>query len=153
MTEKALVNHGLSPRTQKNLVDAMHGEAFAFAKYKMYARQARKNGRMELADLFERTADQEFLEHFSEEAELLGLVKTDDQDIHDAIAGESYEVERMYKNFAEEASIDGDAEVAHRFEEIRRDEAQHLAAFEEALTKLENQERFEHRPDSKAHDF
>lgn len=153
MTEKALANHALSERTRKNLLEAMHGEAFAFAKYRLYARQARKNGRMELADLFERTAEQEFMEHFAEEAELFGLVKDDDQDIHDAIAGESYEVERMYKNFAEEASIDGDHETAHRFEEIRRDEAEHLAAFESALTRLQNVERFERRPDGKARDF
>lgn len=144
----------ISPRSHKNLLEAMKGEAFAFAKYKLYARQARQSGRYEVADLFDRTADQEFFEHFAEEAELLGLVKTDEQDIKDAIAGESFEVETMYKNFAEEAMADGDAQVAHRFLEVRQDEMNHQLAFEEALLKMQARDRLS-KPgaNSRARDF
>lgn len=134
-------NHEISPRSRKNLIDAMHGEAFAYAKYKLFAQQARKNGRLELADLFDKTADQEYLEHFAEEAELAGLAGTDEQDLNHAIAGESYEVETMYKQFAEEALADGDLQVADRFNEIRHDEAVHRSAFEEALIRLQTRDR------------
>lgn len=152
MAEKSLAVHEISPRSRKNLLEAMRGEAFAYAKYKFFAKEARKNGRNELADLFDKTADQEFFEHFAEEAELLGLVGSDEQDLTHAIAGESFEVDTMYKNFAEEAFADGDGAVAHRFEEIRHDEAAHQLAFEEALVRLQTRERHM-RSDPKAHDF
>jgi rubrerythrin len=154
MTEKDLVENALAARTRKNLLDAMHGEAFAFAKYKVFAKQARKNGNIELADLFDKTADQEYFEHFLELAELLQVAGTDEQDIVDAIAGESFEVDTFYKQFADQARHDGDQEAAERFEEIRRDETYHQLAFQEALIKLQTRERLS-RPTrrNKAHDF
>jgi rubrerythrin len=154
MPQKSFADQPISARSRKNLLEAMHGEAFAYAKYKMFAKHARENGHLELADLFDRTADQEFFEHFHEEAELLGLIVNDEKDIHDAIAGESYEVDTMYKNFAEEAKADGDLSVAHRFEEIRNDETEHQLAFEEALAKLQTRDRLVRGGvGSKAHDF
>src|SRR6185369_17497921 len=106
----------LSERSRKNLLEAMRGEAFAFAKYKLFARQARKHGHNDLAVLFDKTADQEYMEHFMELADLLELVGTDEQDVTNAIAGESFEVDTFYKRFADEAREDGDDRVAHRFE-------------------------------------
>jgi rubrerythrin len=130
----------ISARSRKNLLDAMHGEAFAYAKYKLFAQHAKKSGDLGLAELFAKIADQEYFEHFTEESELLGFVGTDKQDLHHAIAGESYEVETMYKQFAEQAHEDGDAAVADRFNEIRRDEALHRIAFQDALTRLQTHE-------------
>lgn len=156
MTDKLVAEHALSERSRKNLVDAMHGEAFAFAKYKLFAKQARKNGRNDLAELFDKTADQEYLEHFAEQADLLHLVGTDEQDLVNAIAGESYEVDTFYPQFAEEAREDGDEQVAHRFDEIRHDEAYHQLAFQEALIKLQTRERITKgtaNRAAKAHDF
>ena len=156
MTEKNLAEHTISARSRKNLMEAMRGEAFAFAKYKLFAKQARKNGDNELADIFDKTAEQEYLEHFVEQADLLQLVGTDEQDVTNAIAGESFEVDTLYKQFAEEAREDGDEQVAHRFEEIRRDEAFHQLAFHEALIKIQTRQRAMKaatRRSSKAHDF
>lgn len=156
MTEKNLAEHAISARSRKNLMEAMQGEAFAFAKYKLFAKQARNNGDSELADIFDKTADQEYLEHFVEQADLLQLVGTDEQDLTNAIAGESFEVDTLYKQFAEQAREDGDEQVAHRFEEIRRDEAFHQLAFHEALIKIQTRQRIMKaatRRSSKAHDF
>ena len=123
-------------RTQKNLVTAMHGEAFAFVKYMLFAEHARKNGHPELADLFEKTAHVERFEHLAEEAELAGLVGSDADNLSDAIEGESYEVDTMYKEFAEQAAADGDQAVASRFAEVRGDEIGHRDAYKAALIKL-----------------
>jgi rubrerythrin len=156
MTEKILAEQALSERSRKNLLEAMRGEAFAFAKYKLFARQARKHGHNDLAVLFDKTADQEYMEHFMELADLLELVGTDEQDVTNAIAGESFEVDTFYKRFADEAREDGDDRVAHRFEEIRRDEAYHQLAFQEALIKLQTRDRIMRgaaRRNSKAHDY
>jgi rubrerythrin len=156
MTEKNVAEHAISVRSRRNLMEAMRGEAFAFAKYKLFARQARNNGDNELADLFDKTADQEYLEHFMEQADLLQLAGSDEQDLANAIAGESFEVDTLYKQFAEDAHEDGDEQVAHRFEEIRRDEAFHQLAFHEALIKIQMRQRTMKGATSrsaKAHDF
>jgi len=122
--------------TIDNLSTAMHGEAFAYAKYMLYAKRARQSGNKELAQLLEKTANEELLEHFAEEAELAGLIGGDADNLKDAIQGESYEVETMYRDFAEQASATGDKAAADRFEEIRHDEMKHRDAFKEALGKL-----------------
>ncbi|HLK07915.1 MAG TPA: ferritin family protein [Candidatus Angelobacter sp.] len=156
MTEKNLAEHAISARSRTNLLEGMRGEAFAFAKYKLFAKHARANGDNELADLFDKTADQEYMEHFIEQADLLQLVGTDELDLTNAIAGESFEVDTLYKRFAEEAREDGDEQVAHRFEEIRRDETFHQLAFQEALIKIQTRQRAmkgSTRFSSKAHDF
>ena len=127
----------LSDQTLQKLSTAMHGEAFAYAKYMAFAQHARKMGNMELADLLETTAKTERLEHFAEEAQLAGLVRSDSDNLKDAIKGESYETETMYREFAQQAQQAGDHEAAQRFEEIRQDEAKHRGAFQAALNNLE----------------
>jgi len=130
-------HHKMSPKTVENLSTAMHGEAFAYAKYLLFADHAKKNGNTELADLFEKTAAVERMEHLSEEAELAGLVGSDAENLKDSIKGESYEVETMYREFALEARAAGDRAAADRFEEIRKDEVKHRDAFKAALDKLQ----------------
>jgi rubrerythrin len=127
----------MNAQTRNNLLQAMHGEAFAFVKYTLFAQQARKNGREEIAVLFEKTAEVERREHFAEEAELAGLVGSDADNLRDAIQGETYEVDKMYCEFADQAAAAGDEAVAARFAEVRRDEAGHRDAFEAALQQLE----------------
>jgi rubrerythrin len=130
----------LSARSRKNLLEAMRGEAFAFAQYKMFARHARTHGHNAVADLFDKTADEEYLEHFAELSDLSGLAGTDEQALNYAIAGESYEADTMYKLFAQDALEDGDLEVAKRFGELRHDEAVHRLAFQDALIRLQTTE-------------
>lgn len=127
----------LHPKTLDNLSTAMHGEAFAFAKYTLFAERARKAGNKELAELFEKAAKTERFEHFAEEAELYGLVGSDAENLSDAIKGESYEVETMYAEFAKQAAEAGDQIAADRFEEIRRDEMKHRDSFKAALADLQ----------------
>ena len=137
--EKATETRGaLNQKMMENLSTAMHGEAFAHVKYLLYAEHARKSGNKELADLFEKTANTERFEHFAEEAQLAGLVGSDADNLKDAIRGESYEIEAMYLEFAQKATVAGDAAAAARFEEIRHDEMGHRDAFKMALAKLES---------------
>lgn len=126
----------MNKKTRDNLSTAMHGEAFAYAKYMLYAERARETGNAELSQLFEKTAKEELLEHFAEQAALAGLVGTDADNLKDAVSGESYEVETMYRDFAQEAAASGDKAAADRFEEIRHDEVKHRDAFNAALAKL-----------------
>lgn len=128
----------LDQKTLDNLSTAMHGEAFAYVKYLLYAEHARKSGNKELADLFEKTANTERFEHFAEEAQLAGFVGSDADNLKDAIEGESYEVDAMYPEFAQKAKVAGDTAAAARFEEVRHDEIRHRDAFKMALAKLQS---------------
>ncbi len=128
----------LDQKTLDNLSTAMHGEAFAYVKYSLYAEHARKSGNQNLADLFDETASTERFEHFAEEAQLAGLVGSDADNLKDAIEGESYEIDTMYLAFAQKAKVAGDTAAAARFEEIRHDEMRHRDAFKAALAKLES---------------
>lgn len=130
----AIELHAETTKSSKNnLMDAMKGEAFAYAKYKLFEAAARKNGNTKLADLFSKTADIELNEHFKEFAELYGLVGTDKQNIQNAFNGETLEVEVTYKTFADEAREANDEKVANRFDEVRKDEIKHQKAFASAL--------------------
>ena len=127
----------INPQTRTNLMTAMHGEAFAYAKYLAYAQHARKNGNVAIADLFEQTAKVEHLEHFQELAELAQLVGSDADNLKDAIQGETQESQTMYPRFAEQATAAGDTAVAERFREIAQDEMKHRHMFRDALDSLE----------------
>lgn len=127
----------LSQKTQDNLSTAMHGEAFAFAKYMLYAKHAEQSGNKELAKTFRTAAHIERFQHFAEEAQLAGLVGSDTDNLKDAIKGESYEVETIYRQFAEQAASAGDKAAADRFEEIRDDEAGHRDVFKAALNSIQ----------------
>lgn len=128
----------LHQKTQENLSTAMHGEAFAHVKYMLFAKQARQHGNLELAKLFTRAASTERFQHFEEEAQLAGLVGSDEDNLKDAIKGESYEVDTMYREFAEQAAAAGDKSAADRFEEVRHDEMGHRDSFKAALAKIEH---------------
>ena len=131
----------MNEQTKENLLKAMHGEAFAYAKYMLFEEHARKKGLKGLANLFEKTANVERLEHFREEAELLGLVGADADNLKDAMKGESYEIETMYPEFAKQASAAGDKAAADRFAEIRGDEQGHLETYSKALEKVERKDK------------
>ncbi|GHJ14828.1 ferritin family protein [Micromonospora sp. AKA38] len=126
-----------SGATQDNLEATTRGEAFAYAKYTLYARHARDGGRLRLARLWENTAGQELGEHFSEAATLAGLVRGDAANLRRAIDGEIYEATTMYPSFSRQAASVGEDEAADLFAEIAHDEAGHASAFLLALVDLE----------------
>jgi rubrerythrin len=141
---QARVKSQLEQKTMENLQAAMKGESFAYAKYSLFADHANKDGHPEIANLFNSAAKTERFEHFAEEAQLAGLVGTDEENLRNAIQGESYEADTMYKRFAEEASSAGDHEAARLFEEIRQDEIKHRDMFAAALGKLAKHQESAH---------
>ncbi|GLX02068.1 rubrerythrin family protein [Microtetraspora sp. NBRC 16547] len=120
-------------RTVKNLDTAMHGEALAYAKYRLYAEHAKNPA---VASLFRGDAAVERREHFADEAKLAGLVGTTSANLAKAIAGERYESQTMYPTFAKRAKEAGDTEAAKLFAHNAKDEAGHARAFQQALDRL-----------------
>ena len=124
-----------SARTLRNLETAMHGEAFANAKYTLYGEHAKARS-PKLARLFERTAAVELTEHFAGEADLAGFVHRTKENLRKSIAGETYEATQMYPSFARTARAEHAYKAARLFTEIAGDEAAHARAFEHALKRL-----------------
>lgn len=123
-------------RTKTNLDTSMHGEALAYAKYRLYGDNADHPA---VGRLFRGTAEVERGEHFAEQADLAGLVGTTHANLTNAIADERYEAQTMYPTFAERAKAVGDTEASRVFTHNADDEAGHARAFEQARSDLTEQ--------------
>lgn len=124
-------------KTEKNILTAFAGESQARNRYTYFAGQARKDGLMQITDIFEETANQE-KEHAHRLFKLLqggeveisaafpaGVVGTTLQNLKAAAAGEHYEWTTMYPDFARVARPEGFEEIAKVFESIAVAERQH----------------------------
>ena len=113
-------------RTEANLMAAFAGESQARNKYTFYASQARKDGYMQIARIFEETAANE-----KEHAELWfkqlhgGSMPGTADNLADAAAGEHYEWTQMYADFAKVAREEGFTEIAALFEAVAQIEKEH----------------------------
>ena len=112
-------------RTEANLQAAFAGESQARNKYTYYASKAKKDGYVQIANLFEETANNE-KEHAKLWFKLLhgGIGDTLDN-LKDAAAGENYEWTDMYATFAKEAREEGFNEIADLFEGVAAIEKEH----------------------------
>ena len=131
-----LAADSLAPQTRENLSAAMHGEAFANLKYARYAEVARESGDESLAKLFEESANVEANEHFAREADALKLDGDNLDNLLDAMAGEKFESQTMYINYADQAEKAGDVKVAAMFRQIAADEGDHHARYKSAHDRL-----------------
>jgi rubrerythrin len=122
--------------TKKDLAAAMHGEAYAYLSYLAYADQARANNNVELAKLFEKTANSERFVHFAGHGAFAQVVGSDVANLKTAIAGENYENTIMYPEMAKRARESGDEKAAAWFATVGSDEARHRDAFQAELNKI-----------------
>ena len=90
-------------KTEANLQTAFAGESQACVKYQYYASKAKKDGYVQIADIFEETSRNE-KEHAKLWFKLLhdGVPATT-VNLADAADGENYEWTDMYATFAREA--------------------------------------------------
>jgi rubrerythrin len=139
-------------QTEKNLLKAFAGESQARNRYTYFAGQAKKDGFVQIAHIFEETADQE-KEHAKRffkflqggEVEITaafpaGVIGTTAENLKDAAAGENHEHTELYPGFAKIAREEGFEEVAKAFEAISVSEKQHEKRY---LGLLENVEKGE----------
>jgi len=124
-------------RTEANLRAAFSGESEARNKYSYYASKAKKDGYVQIAQLFEETAANE-KEHAKIWFKLLkdGIPGTV-ENLKDAAAGENYEWTEMYAEFARVAKEEGFAHIAYLFESVAKIEKEHEARFLKLLENVE----------------
>ena len=124
-------------KTEENLLAAFAGESEARNKYTYYASKARKEGYVQIANIFEETAANE-KEHAKIWFKLLkGGIGTTAENLADAAAGENYEWTDMYATFAKEAREEGFDEIATLFEGVAAIEKEHEERYKKLLENVE----------------
>ena len=128
-------------KTEKNLQEAFAGESMARNKYSYWASKAKKDGFVQIAAIFEETANNE-KEHAKMWFKLLegGAIKSTPENLEAAAAGENYEWTDMYARMAQEAREEGFNEIAAKFELVAKVEAEHEARYRKLLDNI-NKER------------
>ena len=91
-------------KTEQNLMTAFAGESQARNKYSYFASKAKKEGYVQIANIFEETANNE-KEHAKMWFKLLegGAIRSTIENLQAAAEGENYEWTDMYATFAKEA--------------------------------------------------
>ena len=107
-------------KTEENLKAALAGESQARVKYEFYASQAKKDGYVEIKEIFQESSDNE-KEHAKIWFKLLngGKVPDTESNLADAAAGENFEWTSMYKEFAETAREEGFDDIADLADKIK----------------------------------
>ena len=123
-------------KTLENLLYAFAGESMARNKYTYFASQARKDGYVQIAEIFEETAAHE-KEHAKMWFKLANGGKIDGtmENLAAAAAGENEEWTQMYAEFAKVAKEEGFNDIAFLFEGVARVEKEHEERY---LKLLEN---------------
>jgi rubrerythrin len=124
-------------KTEANLQAAFAGESQARNKYTYYASKAKKDGYVQIAAIFEETANNE-KEHAKMWYKLLndGIGSTE-ENLKDAAEGENYEWTDMYAGFAKEAREEGFEEIAALFEGVAAIEKEHEERYRKLLANIE----------------
>jgi rubrerythrin len=122
-------------KTEANLEAAFAGESKARNKYTYYASKARKDGYVQIANLFEETANNE-KEHAKIWFKLLhgGEVAGTEANLLDAAEGENYEWTDMYVRMAEEAKEEGFDQIAALFTRVAAIEKTHEERYRKLLS-------------------
>ncbi len=117
-------------QTERNILTAFAGESQARNRYSYFSSKARKEGFVQIADIFEETAGQE-REHANRLFKLLeggeleitaafpaGIIGATVDNLKAGAAGEHYEWLTMYPGFAKVARQEGLDDIANIFESI-----------------------------------
>lgn len=131
-------------KTEKNLMAAFAGESQARNKYTYYASKAKKDGFVQIANIFEETANNE-KEHAKIWFKLLhgGSIPDTAENLEDAANGENYEWTDMYEGFAKTAEEEGFPELAAKFRMVGEIEKHHEERYRALLRNLETAHVFE----------
>ncbi len=122
-------------QTEKNLLAAAAGEAKSHTKYELFSGAAYEEGYATVGDSLWDLSHQE-KEHAEIWYDLLGQIKGTESNIEEAIAGESYETDSLYPEFARVAEEEGFDEIAEKFRMVGKIENNHKDILKNILTEL-----------------
>ena len=127
-------------KTEANLWEAFAGESQARNKDTYYASKAKKDGYVQIAKIFEETANNE-KEHAKIWFKLLheGGIPDTPANLLDAATGENYEWTDMYDRMAKEAKEEGFDHIAFLFESVGKIEKEHEERYRKLLKNVEDE--------------
>lgn len=127
-------------KTEANLLAAFAGESQARNKYTYYASKAKKDGYVQIAKIFEETANNE-KEHAKIWFKLLhnNSIPETAANLLDAAQGENYEWTDMYAGFAAVAREEGFNEIAALFDGVAKIEKEHEERFRKLLANVKDE--------------
>ncbi len=128
-------------KTEKNLMEAFAGESQARNKYTYFASVAKKEGYEQIAEIFQKTADNE-KEHAKLWFKALGGLGDTAANLLAAAEGENYEWTDMYDRFAKEAEEEGFTALAAQFKMVAAIEKSHEDRYRALLNNVEMQAVF-----------
>ena len=127
-------------KTEKNLQEAFAGESQARNKYTYYASKAKKDGFVQISNIFLETAANE-----KEHAEIWfkylngGKISDTMANLEDAANGENFEWTDMYARMAEEADEEGFKEIAAKFRMVAKIEKEHEERYRKLLDNVKKE--------------
>ncbi len=144
-------------KTFENLTKAFIGESQARNRYTLYSKIAKKEGYVQLSDIFLETADnerehakwlfrmiQDLKKDYGEDYEAITveadaplIMASTAENLIAAIAGEHYENSEMYPEFAEVALDEGLEDVSVRLRAIGKAEEHHEERYKKLLKEVE----------------
>ena len=136
-------------KTERNLQEAFAGESMARNKYTYYASKAKKDGYVQIANLFEETAANE-KEHAKIWFKYLhgGAVPGTEANLADAADGENFEWTDMYARMAREAREEDFEEIAQKFEMVGAIEKHHEERYRKLLQNIKDKVVFSKEGDA-----
>jgi rubrerythrin len=136
-------------KTEKNLQEAFAGESQARNKYSYWASKAKKDGYVQIAAIFEETANNE-KEHAKMWFKLLegGSIRSTVENLEAAAAGEHFEWTDMYERMAREAEEEGFTDIAAKFRGVAAIEKHHEERYRKLLSNIEEKVVFSRDGDS-----
>ncbi len=123
-------------KTERNLWNAIVGEALALLKYNAYAAKAMEEGHPEIAQIFQETAGAENI-HGMNHLRTAGDVKDTLKNLRSVTQGEAREINTRYPRMIREALDEGRRDAARAFTVAMDREKHHLDAFLTAIGDLE----------------
>jgi rubrerythrin len=141
---------GTADKTIANLKDAFKGESTASAKYAAYAEQATKEGFVSIAIMFEATSKAEAIHAANHKTVLEKMgqkvdpvqpifsVQTTQENLVDALKGESYEIATMYPGFIATAKSEDVKSAVKSFTWAMDTEKKHQTFYKNAITALKD---------------
>ncbi len=123
--------------TDQNLRAALAGESQAHIKYAAFAEQARRDGKPNIARLFEAISYAEQV-HATTHLRTLGEVGDTAKNVEGALGGETFEIEQMYPAYDAVAKLQDEARASRSINYALEAEKQHQALYLETGGLLES---------------
>lgn len=131
--------------TKENLEFAFAGESQANRKYLFFSEKADAEGFKQVARLFRATAEAETV-HARNHLKVMQGIKSTEDNLKAAIAGENHEFTEMYPGFIKQAEREGAKKAADSFDLANRVERIHHGLYQRALEMLGKGQKAEEKP-------